>query len=198
MYTAKSSFLVYWRKSSQQYGAFLIPRRNNSGLGKPDGRIYRCHGKAIPIERKRPKSPRNHTVETGFRRFRTSRKRLKERRCPRYPVCLNILRENGHSFLMHAAERNITSFVGNVKGTASRASVPFLFDARITYQRGDKGDGIRGRSCRSCPCPYASPVPIGRSADREMVSQGVICSLAVGGSGAAQDVRRRWHPCRSR
>ena len=145
-----------------------------------------------------PKSPRNHTVETGFRRFRTSRKRLKERRCPRYPVCLNILRENGHSFLMHAAERNITSFVGNVKGTASRASVPFLFDARITYQRGDKGDGIRGRSCRSCPCPYASPVPIGRSADREMVSQGVICSLAVGGSGAAQDVRRRWHPCRSR
>ena len=52
------------------------------------------------------------------------------------------------------------------------------------------------RSRRSSLC--ASPVPIRRSADREMVSQGVSCSLAVGGSGAAQDVRRRWHPYRSR
>ena len=43
MYTAKSSFLIYWGKSSQQYGAFLIPRRNNSGFGKLDRRIYRRH-----------------------------------------------------------------------------------------------------------------------------------------------------------
>ena len=34
--------------------------------------------------------------------------------------------------------------------------------------------------------------------DRKMVSQGANRSLAVGGSGAAQNVRRRWHPCRSR
>ena len=34
--------------------------------------------------------------------------------------------------------------------------------------------------------------------DRKMVSQGVSRSLTVGCSGAAQDVRRRWHPYRSR
>lgn len=68
MYTAKSSFLVYWGKASQQYGAFLIPRRNNSGFGKPDGRIYRRHGKAASVQRKHPKSPRKHTVETVFNR----------------------------------------------------------------------------------------------------------------------------------
>jgi len=71
------------------------------------------------------------------------RKKPRERRCQQYPVCLNISRENGRSFLIRAAGRNTTSFAGNVKGTASRASVPFLFDARITYQRGDKRDGIR-------------------------------------------------------
>ena len=122
MYTAKSSFLIYWGKSSQQYGAFLIPRRNNSGFGKLDRRIYRHHRKSASVQRKCPKSPRKHTAGNGFGRFRTSQKTQRERRCQPYPVCLNISRENGRSFLMHAAERNITSFVGNVKGTANRAS----------------------------------------------------------------------------
>ena len=90
---------------------------------------------------------------------------------------------------MRAAGKNTTNFAGNVKGTASRASVPSLFDALTTYQREDKRNRIWGRSRRSSP--YASPVPIGRSADREMVSQGVGHSLAVGGSGAAQEVLRR-------
>ena len=198
MYTAKSSFLVYWGKASQQYGAFLIPSRNNSGFGKTDGRIYRRHRKSAPVHRKCPKSPRKHTAGNGFGRFRTSQKTQRERRCQPYPVCLNISRGNGRSFLMRVAGRNTTSFAENVNGTASKASAPFLSDARITYQRGDKRDGIRGRSCRSCPCPYASPVPIRRSADREMVSQGASCSLTVGGSDAALNVRRRWHPCRSR
>ena len=44
---------------------------------------------------------------------------------------------------------------------------------------------------RSRRSPHASLVPISRSADRKMVSQGVGHSLAVGGSGAAQEVLRR-------
>ena len=38
MYTAKSPFPVYWGNASQQYGAFLIPRHDNSGFEKVDGR----------------------------------------------------------------------------------------------------------------------------------------------------------------
>lgn len=42
---------------------------------------------------------------------------------PRMP---NTSRENGRSFLMSVAGGNTTSFAGNAKGTASRASVPPL------------------------------------------------------------------------
>lgn len=153
MYTANSLFLVYCRKASQQYGAFLIPRRNNPRFWELDRRIYRHHRKSAPVHRKCPKSPRKHTAGNGFGRFRTSQKTQRERRCQPYPVCLNISRENGCSFLMRAAGKNTTSFAGSVRGTASRASVPFLFDAHITYQRGDKRDGIRG------PQPLLYPPP---------------------------------------
>ena len=33
------------------------------------GKGYRCQNKAAHIERKRPKSPRNHTAGNGFGRF---------------------------------------------------------------------------------------------------------------------------------
>ena len=54
-----------------------------------------------------------------------------KRRWPPCPVCRNTSRKNGRSFLMSVAGRNTTSFVGNVKGTASRASVPPLSNAHI-------------------------------------------------------------------
>ena len=50
-----------------------------------------------------------------------------KRRCPLCPVCRNTSRENGRSFLMSVAGRNITSFAENAKGAASRASVPPLY-----------------------------------------------------------------------
>ena len=43
-----------------------------------------------------------------------------QRRCPLCPVCRNTSRENGRSFLMSVAGRNITSFAENAKGAASR------------------------------------------------------------------------------
>jgi len=49
-----------------------------------------------------------------------------KRRCSLCPVCRNISRKNGRSFLMSVAGRNITSFAENAKGAASRASVPPL------------------------------------------------------------------------
>ena len=43
-----------------------------------------------------------------------------KRRRPLCPVCRNTSRENGRSFLMIVAGRNITSFAENAKGGASR------------------------------------------------------------------------------
>ena len=61
-----------------------------------------------------------------------------KRRCPLCPVCRNTSRENGRSFLMSVAGRNITSFAGNAKGAASRASVPPLFTAHTIYRKGEQ------------------------------------------------------------
>ena len=60
-----------------------------------------------------------------------------KRRCPLCPVCRNTSRENGRSFLMSVAGRNITSFAENAKGAASRASVPSLFNARTINRKGE-------------------------------------------------------------
>ena len=60
-----------------------------------------------------------------------------QRRCPLCPVCRNTSRENGRSFLMSVAGRNITSFAENAKGAASRASVPLLFNARTINRKGE-------------------------------------------------------------
>ena len=56
------------------------------------------------------------------------------------PVCRNISRENGRSFLMSVDGRNITSFAENVKGAASRASVPPLSYARTINRKGVKNN----------------------------------------------------------
>lgn len=61
-----------------------------------------------------------------------------KRRCSLCPVCRNISRKNGRSFLMSVAGRNITSFAGNATGAASRASVPPLSNARTIYQKGEQ------------------------------------------------------------
>ena len=61
-----------------------------------------------------------------------------KRRCSLCPVCRNISRKNGRSFLMSVAGRNITSFAGNAKGAASRASVPPLSNARTIYRKGEQ------------------------------------------------------------
>ena len=61
-----------------------------------------------------------------------------KRRCLLCPVCRNTSRENGRSFLMSVAGRNITSFAGNAKGAASRASVPPLFTAHTIYRKGEQ------------------------------------------------------------
>ena len=61
-----------------------------------------------------------------------------KRRCLLCPVCRNTSRENGRSFLMSVAGRNITSFAGNAKGAASRASVPPLSNARTIYRKGEQ------------------------------------------------------------
>ena len=61
-----------------------------------------------------------------------------KRRCPLCPVCRTISRENGRSFLMSVAGRNTTSFAGNAKGAASRASVLPLFTAHTIYQKGEQ------------------------------------------------------------
>ena len=61
-----------------------------------------------------------------------------KRRCPLCPVCRNTSRENGRSFLMSVAGRNTTSFAGNAKGAASRASVPPLSNARTIYRKGEQ------------------------------------------------------------
>ena len=60
------------------------------------------------------------------------------RRCPLCPVCRNTSRENGRSFLMSVAGRNITSFAENAKGAASRAFVPPLSNAHTIYQKGEQ------------------------------------------------------------
>ena len=75
-----------------------------------DGKEYRRQNKATHIERKRLKSPRNYTAGNGF----------------------------GRSFLMSVAGRNTTSFAGNAKGAASRASVPPLSNARTIYRKGEQ------------------------------------------------------------
>ena len=61
-----------------------------------------------------------------------------KRRCPLCPVCRNTSRENGRSFLMSVAGRNITSFAGNAKEAARRASVPPLSNARTIYRKGEQ------------------------------------------------------------
>ena len=61
-----------------------------------------------------------------------------KRRCLLCPVCRNTSRENVRSFLMSVAGRNITSFAGNAKGAASRASVPPLFTAHTIYRKGEQ------------------------------------------------------------
>ena len=61
-----------------------------------------------------------------------------KRRCLLCPVCRNTSRENGRSFLMSVAGRNITSFAGNAKGAASRASVPPLSNSRTIYRKGEQ------------------------------------------------------------
>ena len=61
-----------------------------------------------------------------------------KRRWPLCPVCRNTSRENGRSFLMSVAGRNTTSFAGNAKGAASRASVPPLFTAHTIYRKGEQ------------------------------------------------------------
>ena len=61
-----------------------------------------------------------------------------KRRCSLCPVCRNTSRKNGRSFLMSVAGRNTTSFAGNAKGAASRASVPPLFTAHTIYRKGER------------------------------------------------------------
>ena len=61
-----------------------------------------------------------------------------KRRCPLCPVCRNTSRENGRSFLMSVAGRNIMSFAENAKGAASRASVPPLSNAHTIYRKGEQ------------------------------------------------------------
>ena len=86
-----------------------------------DGKGYRRQNKATHIERKRLKSPRNYTAGNGF----------------------------GRSFLMSVAGRNTTSFAGNAKGAASRASVPPLSNARTIYRKGEQ-DNDRLSKQHSC------------------------------------------------
>ena len=54
------------------------------------------------------------------------------------PVCRNTSRENGRSFVLSVAGRNTTSFAGNAKGAASRASVPPLSNAHTIYRKGEQ------------------------------------------------------------
>ena len=61
-----------------------------------------------------------------------------KRRWSLCPVCRNTSRENGRSFLMSVAGRNTTSFAGNAKGAASRASVPPLSNATLSIEKENK------------------------------------------------------------
>ena len=68
----------------------------------------------------RPETIQRETV-LGVSAFREQIGNLAaKRRCPLCPVCRNTSRENGRSFLMSVAGRNITSFAENAKGAASR------------------------------------------------------------------------------
>ena len=60
-----------------------------------------------------------------------------KRRWPLCPVCRNTSRKNGCSFLMSVAGRNTTSFAGNAKGAASRASVSPSSNAHTIYRKGE-------------------------------------------------------------
>ena len=71
-----------------------------------------------------------------------------KRRCPLCPVCRNTSRENGRSFLMSVAGRNTTSFAGNAKGVASRASVPPVYQGRsflLLAVKNEKSGRRKGR-----------------------------------------------------
>lgn len=125
-------------KSIVAIRCFLIPKRNNSGFGKLDRRIYRRHREIrfCPAETSKI-APKAYSRKWPWL-FPCFSKTQRERRCQPYPVCLNISRENGRSFLMRAAGRNTTSFAGNAKGAASRASVPPLFTAHTIYRKGEQ------------------------------------------------------------
>lgn len=113
-------------KSIVAIRCFLIPKRNNSGFGKLDRRIYRRHREIrfCPAETSKI-APKAYSRKWPWL-FPCFSKTQRERRCQPYPVCLNISRENGRSFLEVADGRNITRYAESAKGAASRASVPLL------------------------------------------------------------------------
>ena len=83
----------------------------------------------------RPETIQRETV-LGVSSFREKISAI--RRCPLCPVCRTTSRENGRSFLMSVAGRNITSFAENAKGAASRTSVPPLSNVRTIYRKGEQ------------------------------------------------------------
>ena len=86
----------------------------------------------------RPETVQRETV-LDVSAFRGANRQIgsAKRRWTLCPVCRNISRENGRSFLTSVDGRNTTSFAGNAKGAASRASVPPLFTAHTIYRKGE-------------------------------------------------------------
>ena len=114
----------------------------NSGFCMTDGKDTAVKTKPLISKenaQNRPETMQRETV-LGVSAFREQiGNSAAKRRCPLCPVCRNTSRENGRSFLMSVAGRNITSFAENVKGAASRASVPLLFTAHTIYRKGGQG-----------------------------------------------------------
>lgn len=80
-------------KSIVAIRCFLIPKRNNSGFGKLDRRIYRRHREIrfCPAETSKI-APKAYSRKWPWL-FPCFSKTQRERRCQPYPVCLNISRE---------------------------------------------------------------------------------------------------------
>ena len=121
---------------------FVTRKRQTAAFERLAVKKYRPQNKAAHIERKRPKSPRNYTAGNGFGRFCVSGANRQigsaKRRWTLCPVCRNTSSKNGRSFLMSVAGRNTTSFAGNAKGAASRATVKTAQKSAKTAQQTSK------------------------------------------------------------
>ena len=129
------------QKRRSNTALFCYPEATNSGFCMADGKDTASKTKLLISKenaQNRPETIQRGQV-LGVSAFRDQiGNSAAKRRCPLCPVCRNTSRENGRSFLMSVAGRNTTSFAGNAKGAASRASVPPLSNAHTIYRKGEQ------------------------------------------------------------